>query len=104
MNWKHIIGGVVAGLAASYILKEVIAKNSSLSGDQVLSLAKTAFKEKGPINGSWINMEKEILHTRESSLTVYRGGITRLNGDTQEVYEFISDSETGRILDVNQLS
>lgn len=104
MNWKHVIGGVVVGVAASYIAKEAISKNSGLSSNEVLHIVKTAFKEKGPINGSWISMEKETLHTSESSLTVYRGGITRMNGDRQEVYEFISDSETGKILDVNQLS
>ena len=49
-------------------------------------------------------MEKETLHTPESSLTVYRGGITRMNGEKQEVFEFVSDCETGTILDVNQLT
>ncbi|EOR23835.1 hypothetical protein A499_10939 [Niallia nealsonii AAU1] len=104
MNWKHIIGGVVVGVAASYIAKEAISKNSGLSSEQVLYIAKTAFKEKGSINGSWINMERETLHTVDSSFTVYRGGITRMNGDTQEVFEFVSDSETGKIIDINQLS
>ncbi|HEO8420065.1 PepSY domain-containing protein [Niallia sp. FSL W8-0635] len=104
MNWKHLIGGVVVGVAASYIAKEAIIKNSGLSSNEVLQIAKAAFKEKGPINGSWIQMEKETLHTLEASFTVYRGGITRMNGDKQEVYEFVSNSETGNILDVNQLA
>ena len=104
MNWKHVIGGVVVGVAASYIAKEAITKNSGLSSNEVLQKAKATFKEKGPINGSWIQMEKETLHTLESLFTVYRGGITRMNGDIQEVFEFVSDCETGNILDVNQLA
>ncbi|CAI9393948.1 hypothetical protein ACTQ5K_07825 [Niallia sp. Sow4_A1] len=104
MNWKQCLGGVVVGVAASYLAKKTITKNNNLSSNEVLHIAKAAFKKKGPINGSWINMEKETLHTPESSLTVYRGGITRMNGEKQEVFEFVSDCETGTILDVNQLT
>ena len=104
MSWKSMLTGVLVGVAASYVAKEAITRNRSLSSDEVLHIAKIAFKEQGPINGSWINMEKETLQTSDNTFSVYRGGITRLNGDSQEAFEFVSNSDTGEILDVCKIS
>lgn len=104
MSWKSIITGVAVGVAASYVAIEAVSRNRSFTSEEILHIAKTAFKEQGPINGSWINMEKETLLAPDQTYTVYRGGITRMNGSIKEVYEFVSDSNTGRILDVNKIS
>ncbi|KAB7666783.1 hypothetical protein [Bacillus sp. B1-b2] len=104
MSWKSIITGVAVGVAASYVALKAISRNRSLTSDDILHIARVAFKEQGPINGSWINMKKETLLTPDQTYHVYRGGITRMNGSVKEVYEFVSDSTTGRILDVNKIS
>lgn len=104
MSWKSLLTGVVVGVAASYVVKETLTKEKSLSSTEVLQMVKGAFKERGPINGSWILTEKETLQTASHSYNVYRGGITRMNGSTQEAFEFICDSNTGEILDVYHVS
>ena len=47
MNWKQCLGGVVVGVAASYLAKKTITKNNNLSSNEVLHIAKAAFKKKG---------------------------------------------------------
>lgn len=99
MNWKYIITGVIAGVTAGYVTQKIISENHSLNSNEVLAIAKSAFKQQGPITGSWIQMEEDIYDTGDSSISVFKGGITRMNGDNKESFAFISNSKTGEIID-----
>jgi len=99
MNWKSFIAGMTIGIAAAYITTDAVAKNTDLSGDKALILAKRYFKDQMPITGSWINMEKELYTKGNQSHLVYKGGINSKKSSEHLVIEFIADSKTGAILD-----
>jgi predicted small secreted protein len=104
LNWKTFLTGVGSGLATGFILRGVIAKNQTISSEKALSIAKSAFKKHGPIQGSWIHMEKQPYKKSLLEYEVYIGGISRNIDGTPEQYEFIVDSHTGAILDAYLLS
>ncbi|MED3552930.1 hypothetical protein [Cytobacillus praedii] len=104
MNWKSFILGVGVGLAGGYAARELLAQKTSVSPERALYNAKESFKKDGPISGSWIQMTKEPYKKGHLAYDIYRGGITRKIGETQEQFEFIADAGTGIILDAYKLS
>lgn len=104
MNWKSFILGVGVGLAGGYAARELLAQKTSVSPERALSNAKETFKKDGPISGSWIQMTKEPYKKGHLAYDIYRGGISRNIGETQEQFEFIADAGTGIILDAYKLS
>lgn len=103
MNWKSFMLGVAVGLAGGYAAREVLAQKATVSPEKTLSNAKEAFKKKGPISGSWIQMNAEPYEKGLLQYKIYRGGISRLTGEDMEQYEFIADAGTGAILDTYKL-
>ena len=99
MNWKILFIGVGTGMAAGMALSKVLDHNKSVSSEKALENAKAAFKKHGPIQGSWIQMEKQPYKKALLEYDVYIGGITRKADDKTEQFEFIADSKTGAILD-----
>ncbi|MGP7818408.1 PepSY domain-containing protein [Niallia sp. 01092] len=104
MNWKSFLAGIGVGITTAYIATEVVAKNNSLSSDDVLNMVKKQWKEQAPITGSWINMQKELYEQANASYYVYKGGITTKKQNGVEQIEFIADSKTGRILDYHPIT
>ena len=104
MNWKYFLVGVTTGLASAYIVKEVTSRKQTVSPEDVLEQVKTAFKQEGPITGSWINMNTETYSQSPIQYDVYKGGISRLINGTTELYEFIADASTGTIIETNAIS
>ncbi len=104
MNWKSFLLGVGVGLAGGYAARELLAQKTSISPERALANAKEAFKKDGPISGSWIQMTKEPYKKGHLAYEVYRGGISRKDGEAHEQYEFIADAGTGIILDAYKLS
>jgi predicted small secreted protein len=99
MNWKTFLIGVGSGLATGVVLHGLLEKHQIISPDKALVNAKTAFKKHGPIQGSWIQMERKPYSKSLIQYEVYLGGISRtINGQTEQ-YEFIVDAATGAILD-----
>lgn len=103
MNWKAFLIGVGAGLAGAYAVKELYSQKETVSADKVLNQAKAAFKQSGPISGSWINMTAEPYSKPPIEYQVYKGGISRNVDGRIEQYEFIADASTGAILDAYSL-
>lgn len=99
MNWKTFFTGIGTGLAAGIILSRVVSQNESISSDKALAIAKEAFKKHGPIQGSWIQTEKQAYSKSFLEYDVYMGGISRNIDGQAEQYEFIIDAKTGAILD-----
>lgn len=99
MNWKTFLIGAGAGAAAGVFVSIAVKNNQAISPEKALSIAKAAFKKHGPIQGSWIVMEKQPYKRELLQYEVYIGGISRAVDDNLEQYEFIVDSKTGAILD-----
>jgi predicted small secreted protein len=104
MNWKSFVLGAGLGIAGGYLLKDIADKNTLHSPEKVLQHVKNAFKKEGPIDGSWIGMVPESYEVYPVKTKVYRGGISRHKDGALQQYEFVADSHTGTVLQVQQLS
>lgn len=104
MKLQDFLIGVATGIAAAYVIKEVSNKVAPYkSANDVLSDIKAAFKEEGPIDGSWIYMKSENFNTGIMDVPVYRGGISRVKDDELETFEFAADARTGAIMELNKV-
>ena len=99
-------GGVALGASiglASGIASTIWAKNrEKIHPDIILEKVKRAFLTEGPIEGSWINFEKQNIRKFAIQLQGYSGGITRLEDGQLVSYEFVADAKTGTVLDVKR--
>ena len=103
MKNRGLLIGFATGAAAAFIAKEVYDRKEKLyPADDVLKSVKTAFKEEGPIDGSWIYMKTEPYKHHAIETEVYKGGITRHRDDELEQFEFVADAYTGAILEVSK--
>ncbi|WP_156808106.1 PepSY domain-containing protein [Allofustis seminis] len=75
-------------------------KKKSVNPDHVLATVKKAFKEDGPIEGSWIEMTTAPWDRYAYHTSVYYGGITRLEDGEPVQYEFIADAHTGTLMNI----
>ncbi|MGX7164160.1 hypothetical protein [Enterococcus massiliensis] len=91
--------GLVGGVASALWFKN----KQLLSPDDVLTTVKRAFLKEGPIEGSWINFEKQPLRKFAVHSQGYTGGITRLEDGQLITYEFLADAQTGTVLDIQRL-
>ncbi|WP_018664039.1 propeptide PepSY amd peptidase M4 [Heyndrickxia acidiproducens] len=100
MNWKTFVTGIAVGAAAGYAMNEAVHRAVTASPESVLAKVKKAFKENGPIDGSWIQMTEEDYEKYPFKSKVYRGGISLTEDGEKKQYEFIADTKTGIVLDV----
>ena len=101
MKLRDFMLGVVTGLAAAVIIKEVNEKVSPYkSANEILENIKSDFKKDSPIDGSWIYMKTENFSNGFTEVPVYRGGISRLKNGEIETYEFAADARTGAVVDL----
>ena len=104
MNNRDLLIGFATGVAAAYLVKEVVDRKEKLyPADDVLKEVKSAFKEEGPIDGSWIFMKTEPYKQFALSTEVYKGGITRHKEDELQQFEFLADAFTGAVIEVKQV-
>ena len=105
MKLRDFMLGVVTGLAAAVIIKEVTEKVSPYkSANEILENIKADFKKDSPIDGSWIYMKTENFPNGFTEVPVYRGGISRLKNGEMETYEFAADARTGALVDLQLVS
>lgn len=103
MNWKSFLTGFGSGVVGGVVAYHLIAKAATPSPDKILEQVKDAFKQKGPISGSWIHMKAEPYEANQMQYQVYKGGISQnLNGQTKQ-HEFIADAATGTVLAINEI-
>lgn len=91
--------GLLGGAASALWVK----KKQNLSADDVLRKVKQAFLQEGPIEGSWINFEKQPLRKFAVHSQGYTGGIVRLEDGQLVTYEFLADAKTGTVLDIQRV-
>lgn len=101
MKLNDFLLGVVTGVAATYIIKEVSEKVSPYkNANQVLEDIKDAFKVQGPIDGSWIFMDPQTFHKEDIEIPIYKGGISRVEEGETVNFEFAADARTGSVVDL----
>ena len=101
MKVKDFLAGVLTGVAAGVVVSESIDRiNQNVSADSVLNTIKDAFKNEGPIDGSWIVMKTEPYTNNVITMDVYRGGISRIKEGVLEQFEFAADAKTGTVVEL----
>lgn len=103
MKGKYFLLGLGIGMASIYLLKDQIIP-TSISSEKALEIVKRAFKEKGPIEGSWIYTNPLPFSTDYLTYEVYKTGISRSVNDRLEQYEAYVDRKTGSIVYVSQIN
>ncbi|WP_077214279.1 PepSY domain-containing protein [Bacillus dakarensis] len=103
MNWKSFLLGLGVGIMSGYATKELLSQKTYVSPEKALANAKAAFKQAGPISGSWIQMKPESYVKQDLLYTVYKGGISRSTHNDIEQFEFIADAHTGSIIETVRL-
>ncbi|PIC74831.1 hypothetical protein [Sporosarcina sp. P17b] len=101
MRVKEFVAGILTGVAAGVVVNEAFNRyNEEVPADNVLKKVKDAFKEEGPIDGSWIVMKPEPYTNYVISMDVYRGGVSRMKDGKLEQYEFAADAKTGTVVEL----
>ncbi|MBD8069013.1 PepSY domain-containing protein [Bacillus sp. PS06] len=100
MNWKKFLIGVSVGFASAYLLNKTMS-DKGISAEKALRNVKNAFKQNGPISGSWIHMVPEEYTKNQILYKVYKGGISRETAEGLKQHEFVVDATTGTILEIN---
>ncbi|NYF25213.1 hypothetical protein [Sporosarcina sp. JAI121] len=101
MKLNDFLAGVLTGVAAGIVVSETIDRvNQNVSADSVLNNIKDAFKNEGPIDGSWIVMKTEPFTNNVITMDVYRGGISRIKEGELEQFEFAADAKTGTVVEL----
>jgi predicted small secreted protein len=103
MNCRKALIGIGIGLAAAYIFRDQL-KPAYITSEKALTVVKNAFKEKGPINGSWIYTVRESYTDSGETYSIYKAGITRTADSEFEQYEAFVDAKSGNILHVEQIA
>lgn len=105
MKTNDFLIGVVAGLAAAYVLKETTNRVSpNRNPNAILDEIKGEFKKQGPIDGSWIYMQPETFYKESIAIPVFKGGISRIEDGENVNFEFAADSKSGAIVDLIRVS
>lgn len=94
--------GMGVGLLSGVFSTLLVKNKQTLHADTVLAKVKAAFLKEGPIEGSWINFEKQPLRKFAVHSQGYTGGITRIEDDQLVTYEFLADAATGTVLDIHR--
>ena len=101
MKFTDFLAGVLTGVAAGIVVGKVIDRvDPNVPADSVLKSIKDAFKEEGPIDGSWIVMKPEPFKNKVINMDVYRGGISRIKNGELEQFEFAANSTTGTVVEL----
>ncbi len=101
MNWKSFLLGAAVGFTAAIATKELLDPLGKPSPEKVLGDVKEYVKKNGKISGSWIMMKPEVYEKNELTYEVYRGGVTRNLDGKREQFEFVADSKTGALLELD---
>lgn len=99
MKLRHFLIGAGIAIAAAVAVKRYVM-TPYISSEKALRIVKSAFKQRGPIDGSWIYTVPEPYTVNGETVIVYKTGITRSCLGKLEQYEVMVDAKTGMIVDV----
>jgi predicted small secreted protein len=100
MSWKKLLVGASLGAAATMYYFKQSKDTSLIPAEKALKMVKEQFKEKAVIDGSWIHIVPESIEKYNLPYTVYRGGISQVNGHEQQQIEFLVDAKNGSVIEV----
>lgn len=104
MKLSDFLAGVFTGVIAGITISEAVRRmDRNVSAERVLNSVKAAFKEEGPIDGSWISMKTEHHELGAIKTEVYKGGISRIRNGEAEIFEFAADAKTGSVLELSKI-
>jgi predicted small secreted protein len=101
LSWKKFIFGITVGAATTFLIQSQVNKEY-ISAEKALKLVKDTFKKDGPIEGSWINTERETYTENDVVHTVYRGGVSKRTDDELNHYNFVMNAKTGTLISVTK--
>ena len=99
---SSLIGFIIV-FGLGMVAEHQLAKKRTLKPEQILNQMKRKFKVDGPIEGSWIEMQRVPWKKFNYETSVYFGGITRYEEKKLVQYEFIVDAYTGSLIDMYRL-
>lgn len=102
MNWRKTLLAAGLGAVAGYLIKDQLSSTQNITPEKALKSAKDAFKQQGPVSGSWIYMKPEEIVKNGLNYTVYRGGVTKNVDGANRQLEFFVDANTGAVIDVSE--
>jgi predicted small secreted protein len=101
LSWKKFILGVGVGVTTALFVQSQLSKEY-ISAEKALKNVKEAFKQSGPIEGSWINTERESFDANGIIHDVYRGGVSKVTDGRLSHYEYVISAKTGTLIEVNE--
>lgn len=99
MAMKRLITGVGIGLALGYLLRPKI-ESERISPEHALKEVKRTVAKNHAVSGSWIHMLPEKVEQNHVTYDVYRGGISTTTDEGTVQYEFLVDSGTGTLINL----
>lgn len=70
---------------------------------KILDHVKALFLREGPIEGAWIEDQPDTYIAQNHNTRAYFGGVTRLEDEHLQQYQFVADATTGELLDVTKI-
>ncbi|HLQ74334.1 MAG TPA: PepSY domain-containing protein [Bacillota bacterium] len=104
MNKRNTALSFGLGLAAGIVIGTQLVQRRKMSPEKVLKQAKEAFKQQGPISGSWIYMNAEKIIRNGLLYNAYRGGVTHTIDGKNKQLEFYADAQNGTIISTTEVS
>ncbi|MGC4376053.1 PepSY domain-containing protein [Fictibacillus sp. Mic-4] len=102
MNTKKWLIAGALGFAIGYTIAQ---KNRELiSPERALKRLKESAQKKFTVTGSWIHVKPESIERFKLPYTVYRGGISTLENNRLNQYEFLIDAKSGSILELSAIN
>jgi predicted small secreted protein len=99
LGWKKFLLGVTVGAASAVLVHSQLNKEF-ISAEKALKFVKEAFKKEGPIEGSWINTERESYENNNVIYQVYRGGVSKKTDGVLTHYQFVVNAKNGTFIEV----
>lgn len=99
MAIKRFIAGLGLGLAVGYLLRPTIGCDR-ITPERALKEVKKTVARTHVISGSWIHMLPETIERNHISYDIYRGGLSTTTEEGTVQYEFLVDTKTGTLIDL----
>lgn len=103
MSRKGFVAGLLCGIALGWASQKIITENRTFSSEEILNKVKNSVETSGRVIGSWIMAKPETIERDSIPHQVYRGGITQLEGENENHFEFLADAKTGKILEWSKI-
>ncbi|MCK0471276.1 PepSY domain-containing protein [Halalkalibacter sp. APA_J-10(15)] len=102
MTVKRFLLGLGVGVSIGLWLQNK-KRPQNITPENALKKVKKAMQPTYHISGSWIHMVPETVTRQSIDYHVYRGGISTVNDNGTVQYEFLVETNSGTIIELEQL-